>query len=189
MTVTEKIMTYTSDILVRNYKQFVSLALMVCFGSLSAQTIIGNITLLKNAEIKLEGFNGLKNYTIATTKTDSVGNFKLSYAANDIGVGYLMGSDDKSFFVILSGEDIEITGAALSYKETIKITKGQENQWFEQYAIEHPKREQALSAWTYLEKIYTMDTLFLVQKAPNQAIKKEKQRVKNEDSTFYLKLP
>jgi len=30
--------------------------------------------------------------------------------------------------------------------ETIKITKRQENQWFEQYAKEHPKREQALSA-------------------------------------------
>ena len=34
-----------------------------------------------------------------------------------------------------------------------------------------------------------MDTLFLVQKAPNQAIKKEKQRVKNEDSTFLALLP
>jgi len=53
--------------------------------ALSSQVITGKLTFLKNAEIKLEGFNGLKNYTIATTKTDSAGNFKLSYAANDIG--------------------------------------------------------------------------------------------------------
>ena len=43
-----------------------------------------------------------------------------------------MSADKKPLFVILSGEDIEITGEALSYTETIKIVKGQENQWFEQ---------------------------------------------------------
>ena len=103
MTITEKIITYASNTLVRDYKKFVFLVLMVCFGSLSAQTVIGSLTLLKNAEIKLEGFNGLKNYIIATTKTDSAGNFKLSYSAKDVGVGYLMASDNKPFFVILNG--------------------------------------------------------------------------------------
>lgn len=115
-------------------------------GFLQAQVVTGNLNLLKNAEVKLEGFNGLKNYTIATTTTDSVGDFKLSYSVKDIGVGYLMGSNDKPFFVILSGEDIEIAGEALSYTETIQITKGKENQLFEQYAKEHSIREQALSA-------------------------------------------
>ena len=112
MTIAEKIMTYTSNLLVRHYKQFVFLVLMVCVGSLSAQTITGNLTLLKNTEINLEGFNGLKNYTISSTTTDSVGNFKLSYSVKDIGVGYLTASDDKPRFVILSGENIEITGEA-----------------------------------------------------------------------------
>ena len=167
--------------------------LLICFvlltSSLFSQTISGNFKLITNQPIKLEGFNGLKTYSISSTTIDENGNFKLNYSKADYGVGYLMSNDKKPLFVILSGEDIEITGAALSHKETIKITKGQENQWFEQYAIEHPKREQALSAWSYLEKIYTMDTLFLVQKAPNQAIKKEKQRVKNEDSTFLALLP
>ena len=167
--------------------------LLICFvlltSSLFSQTISGNFKLITNQPIKLEGFNGLKTYSISSTTIDENGNFKLNYSKADYGVGYLMSNDKKPLFVILSGEDIEITGAALSYKETIKITKGQENQWFEQYAIEHPKREQALSAWSYLEKIYTMDTLFLVQKAPNQAIKKEKQRIKSEDSTFLAQLP
>jgi len=102
--------------------------------ALTSQVITGNLNLLKNTEIKLEGFNGLKNYTISSIKTDSVGNFKLSYSANDIGVGYLIASDDKPFFVILSGEDIEIAGEALSYTESIQITKGKENQLFEQYS-------------------------------------------------------
>ena len=154
-----------------------------------AQTINGNLKLLANQQIKLEGFEGLKTYPISNAIIDQKGNFKLSYSNADYGVGYLMSADEKPLFVILSGEDIEIVGEALSYTETIKITKGKENQWFEQYSKEHPKREQALSAWIYLEKIYTLDSLFVVQKTPFQAIQKEKQRIIAEDASFLSKLP
>jgi thiol-disulfide isomerase/thioredoxin len=154
-----------------------------------AQTINGNLKLLANQQIKLEGFEGLKTYPISNAIIDQKGNFKLSYSNADYGVGYLMSADEKPLFVILSGEDIEIVGEALSYTETIKITKGKENQWFEQYSKEHPKREQALSAWIYLEKIYTLDSLFVVQKTPFQAIQKEKQRITAEDASFLSKLP
>jgi thiol-disulfide isomerase/thioredoxin len=154
-----------------------------------SQTISGNFTLLTNQEIKLEGFSGLKTYPISSTKVDGKGSFKLPYSKSDYGVGYLISADEKPLIVILSGEDIEIVGEALSYSETLNITRGQENQYFEQFAKEHPKREQALSAWVYLEKIYTSDSLFAFQEAPNQAIQKEKQRIKAEDALFLSKLP
>ena len=157
--------------------------------ALSSQIIFGNLNLLKNTQIKLEGFNGLKNYTIATTKTDSAGNFKLSYSANDIGVGYLVAADDKPFFVILNGENIELGGEALSYSETIQISKGKENQLFGQYAKEHRIREKALSAWIYLEKIYDANTLLSSNKKPATAITYEKARLKTEDATFLNNLP
>ena len=156
--------------------------------ALSSQIILGNLNLLKNTQIKLEGFNGLKNYSISTTKTDSAGNFKLSYSANDLGVGYLMASDNKPFFVILSGENIEIAGEALSYTKTIRITKGKENQLFEQYAKEHSIREQALSAWIYLEKIYIGNTLLSSNQKTTQSITKEKARLKTEDAAFLKNL-
>ena len=156
---------------------------------LSAQSITGNLNQLVNQTIKLEGFNGLKTYPISSVTIDEKGNFKLSYSKEDYGVGYLLSADEKPLFVILSGEDIEISGEALSAVETIGIKKGKENQWFEQYAKEHPKREQALSAWIYLEKIYTLDTLFSVQKTPNKAIQQEKERIKSEDAAFLAKLP
>ena len=163
-----------------------------CFvfcSSSNAQTMSGNFTLLTNQEIKLEGFSGLNTYPISSTKVDEAGSFKLPYSKSDYGVGYLMSADEKPLFVILSGEDIEILGEALSYTETLNIIRGQENQYFEQFAKEHPKREQALSAWVYLEKIYTSDSLFAFQEAPNQAIQKEKQRIKSEDALFLSKLP
>jgi thiol-disulfide isomerase/thioredoxin len=167
--------------------------LLICFVILSnsafSQSISGNLNLLINKEITLEGFKGIKSYPISNALIDEKGNFKLSYSKADYGVGYLMSADEKPLFVILSGEDIEIVGEALSNTETMKITKGQENQWFEQYAHEHPRREQALSAWVYLEKIYSLDPLFAVQSTPSKAIQEEKHRIKNEDATFLAKLP
>lgn len=154
-----------------------------------SQTIEGNLSLFINQTIKLEGFNGLKTYPITSNTTDEKGNFKLNYSKSDFGVGYLMSSDNKPLFVILCGEDIEIVGKTLSQQETIKVKKGKENQYFEQYAKEHPKREQALSAWLYLEKMYTLDSLFSSQKIPSQAIQEEKLRIKKEDSIFVSSLP
>lgn len=154
-----------------------------------SQSVSGNFSKLKNQLITLEGFNGLKTYPISSTTTDEKGNFKLNYSKTDYGVGYLMSTDNKPLFVILSGEDIEIFGEALSQPETIKIKKGKQNQWFEQYAKEHPRREQVLSAWIYLEKIYASDSLFTVQKIPVKAIKEEKLRIKNEDDAFLEALP
>ena len=164
------------------------IGLTFCLG-LFSQTVTGNLSLLANQSIKLEGFNGLKTYPISSSNLDEKGNFKLTYSKADYGVGYLISVDEKPLFVILSGEDVEIIGEALSYTETIKITKGQENKWFEQYAKEHPLREQALSAWAYLEKIYTQDALFAVQERPIKNIQTEKLRIKAEDAAFLAKLP
>ncbi|HEX8577571.1 MAG TPA: TlpA disulfide reductase family protein [Flavobacterium sp.] len=154
-----------------------------------SQAITGNLSQLVNQELKLEGFNGLKMYLIAKTTLDNKGNFSLKYTKSDIGVGYLTAMDNKPLLVILSGEDIALEGEALSFIETIKITKGAENKAFETYANNHLKREQALSAWIYLEKIYNSDPLFKVQDAPAQAIQKEKQRIKQEDAVFLNNLP
>jgi thiol-disulfide isomerase/thioredoxin len=155
----------------------------------SAQSLSGNFSELAKQEIRLEGFNGLQNYTISKTIADNEGGFKLNYAKTDFGMGFLISADNKSIIVVLSGEDIEIKGKALSKIETIEIVKGKENQLFGQYASEHPRREQALSAWIYLEKIYNVDSLFLVRQHPMQAIQEEKKRIKNEDDVFLAKLP
>lgn len=65
------------------------------YGGLSAQTIIGNLKQQAKQTIQLEGFNGLKTYTIASTTLVDKGNFKLLYTKADIGVGYLIGADKK----------------------------------------------------------------------------------------------
>ena len=170
-------------------KQYLVFSFILCYNVLLAQSVTGQFLKLPDQTIKLEGFNGLKTYHISSAKSDTYGNFQVSYSKSDYGVGYLISADKKPLFVILSGEDIEIIGESLSNPETIKIKKGLENQYFEQYAKQHSKREQALSAWVYLEKIYANDTLFMVQKKLVNSIKAEKQRINAEDQLFLDSLP
>jgi hypothetical protein len=124
-----------------------------------SQNISGVLPQLANQEIRLSGFNGLKDETFGTSFVDSLGNFQMTYSKSDFGVGYLISTDNKPFIVILNGEDIVLKGNALIDVESIKILKGKENQAFDRYAKEHPKREQALSAWNYLLKMYSNNSL------------------------------
>ena len=98
-------------------KKTIAILLLILFHNafLNAQSITGNLTQLINQPIKLEGFNGLKTYPISSSNLDEKGNFKLTYSKADYGVGYLISADEKPLFVILSGEDVEIIGEALSY--------------------------------------------------------------------------
>lgn len=155
----------------------------------SAQIISGNLAHLSSQSIKLEGFSGLASYAIDKTDIDAEGNFKLHYTKSDYGIGYLISADNKAFFVILSEENTEIHGDNLSLPEAIEIYKGHQNQWFGQYALEHQKRAQALSAWKYLEKLYDSDSLFVGQKTTKQNIQNEINRIKEEDSLFLTSLP
>jgi thiol-disulfide isomerase/thioredoxin len=171
-------------------KTLILLALLINFiTNIYGQSISGNLKLLSSQEIKLEGFNGFDTYTISSNRLDSDGNFALSYSMSDYGIGYLVSADNKPFLVVLSGEDIELKGEALSLPETIKFSKGIENILFEKYANEHPKREQALSAWNYLEKFYTLDPLFSSQEKPRESIQLEKNRILNEDINYLSNLP
>jgi thiol-disulfide isomerase/thioredoxin len=150
----------------------------------SQSTITGTFSTLINQQVKLVGFEGFNTHTIDSVRVNAKGQFALSFSKNDYGMAYLVSEDDKPFIVILSDEDIELKGEALSYPETIEILKGKQNQLFEKYATEHPRREQALSAWDFLAKIYRLDSLFVCHEKPKKAIETETLRIKEEDQTF-----
>ncbi|MGQ9846734.1 MAG: TlpA family protein disulfide reductase [Bacteroidales bacterium] len=155
----------------------------------SQNMISGKFPGMSNQQVKLIGFNGFDIYPIDSTQANEKGEFNLRFSENDYGMGYLSSQDTKSFFVILSKEGLMLKGIDLAIMDSIKIIKGNENKLFEQYAKEHPRREQALSAWDYLKKIYTKDSLFAIHKTPKKVIEAEKRRIKAEDSLFLANLP
>jgi len=156
----------------------------VCAFTYSQNTITGTFPNLASKQVKLTGFLGFDTYVIDSIKVDEKGVFNLSYSEKDYGMGYLSAADNKPFFVVLAGESIVMKGESFAIAESIEIIEGHENQLSEQYTSEHPRREQALSACIYLEKIYSQDSLFAVQETPKKAIANEKQRIKTEDSLF-----
>ncbi len=173
-------------------KKFITILalLFTCVFTYSQNTITGTFPGLANSKIKLIGFSGFDTYSIDSAQVNENGFFNLSYNNNDYGMGYLLAEDGKSFIVALTeNENIQLKGETLASPETIEFLNGKQNLLFEQYALEHPRREQALSAWEYLEKIYRKDSLFAVHEIPKKAIAEEKQRIKAEDSLFLANLP
>jgi len=132
-----------------------STLLIFCILSLCANaqhTITGYFPPLAGQLVGLVGFEGFGIYTIDSTTASEKGHFALSYTSRDRGMGYLAAKDNKACFVVLANEDIQLKGEVLSAPESIVCLSGKENQLFVQYAVEHPKRQQALSAWDYLIK-------------------------------------
>lgn len=161
------------------------------WGSVCSQnSITGTFSNLANQQIKLMGYSGVNTYTIDSTQANENGQFQLSYSKKDVGMGYLLSTNEKRFVVILDEkENLQLTGFNFELQENIKIINGKQNQLFDQYATEHSRREQCLSAWDYLTKIYKRDTLFAKQQVPKLAIETEKKRIKSEDSLFLVNLP
>ena len=161
--------------------------ILFCFSVVlySQNFISGTFLPLAGQQIKLYGYEGFNTYPIDSVKADAKGSFQLSFSENDYGMGYLAAEDNKPFIVILApNEDLKLHGEALDIPQTVVIRSGRQNQLFEKYATEHPRREQALSAWEFLDRIYKADPLFAVHDNPRIAIETEKLRIKEEDKMF-----
>jgi thiol-disulfide isomerase/thioredoxin len=156
--------------------------------TIAQNTITGYFTGLAGQQIRLIGFEGFGIYTIDSTAVSEKGEFLIKYTGKDKGMGYLAGNDNKACFVVLTGEDIVLKGQVFSEPESIVVLAGKQNQQFARYATEHPKREQALSAWDFLIKIYHTDSLFLKHSGPHNAIETEIQRLQKEDRDFLRNL-
>ncbi len=152
-------------------------------------TITGTFPALSGQQVKLAGFKGFDTYSIGNVKVDEKGGFNLSYTENDFGMAYLAAEDKIPFIVILaSDENLILQGESLALPETVSILSGRQNQLFGQYAYEHPLREQALSAWDFLAKIYLSDSLFSVHQQSRNSIQAEIRRIKEEDDVFLASL-
>ncbi|AFU70305.1 thiol-disulfide interchange protein, TlpA-like family [Psychroflexus torquis ATCC 700755] len=168
--------------------------LFTCIYAYSQNSITGTFPGLARQQIKLVGFEGFDTYLIDSIQANGKGQFQLSFGTTDFGMAYLSSEDNKSFVVILSGKKekgkgLKVKGESFAFAESIEIVESDENKLFEQYALEHPRREQTLSAWDYLSKIYRKDSLFVVHKVTKQAITNEKQRIISEDRLFLAGLP
>ena len=150
-------------------KKIVLLTLFVFlfFKTYAQNTVVGNFSSIKGQTIRLMGFQGADVLAIDSTVVNANGNFELKYSDSNLGMGYLLTSENKPYMVVLEKGKVQLTGQTPTDATSIIINSGEQNKLFVQYTIEHGKREQALSAWVYLKNLYGSDTFF-----KNQAISK-----------------
>ena len=123
-------------------------------------TIAGNFKSIKGQTIYLVGYRGAEVYSVDSSKVDAQGNFELHFSDPNLGMGYLLTSDDSPYMVVLEKGKVHLTGGTPSDASSVVVNSGEQNKIFVQYSEEHGKREQALSAWVYLKNLYESDTLF-----------------------------
>jgi len=150
----------------------------------SAQQLSGNLLYHANQEIKLLGYNGFETIVLAKSLIDTSGNFTLLYKDYK-GMGYLETSDKSQLFLVLNEPKINITGTHLKEPDSIKFENSKENLFFNQYAVAHNQREQALAGWKYLLPLYQQANQ---QKELLTTIKQEIERIEKEDAAFLNKL-
>ncbi len=163
----------------------------LCFCAPKAQaeySITGTFPNTAGQQIRLVGFEGFDIFPIDSGAISSDGVFKLTFSSKYQGIGLLQIGDAKPCIVVIASENIRLQGEDLSAPESIVFLEGKESQWFSQYAKEHAKREQALSAWIYLQKIYQSDSLFSKYDLPKDNIQAETERIKQEDQDFLKSL-
>ncbi len=153
------------------------------------QSLNGTIPSLSNQWLKFGTFEGLQSKTLDSAFVNEKGEFAFNFSTQKPAVGYLITAENKPYFLILDkGEQIELSGEHLAAPETVKVLSGKQNQAFSQYASEHPKREQTLSAWRYLNQIYSLDPLFVTDKKVKKFIDEQYAIIKQQDQDFLNKL-
>lgn len=167
---------------------FNSILFLLSLNTFAQNTISGKFPLLAGQEVKLMGFENFDSYVIDSTEVLEDGRFSLHYGEKNSGMGFLAAADNNAYYVVMAKENTQLKGESLSLPQTVEVILGNENKLFAQYASEHPRREQALSAWDYLDKMYTEDPLFASHKEKQQAIEKEKIRIVAEDNLFLASL-
>lgn len=148
----------------------------------------GHFPGLAGKVIKLEGYRGTDPYLISETKADAAGKFSLSWSEQQFGRGFLLSEDNKSYFVILCGEELVLEGSNFANATGVNIRSGVQNQLTARYISEHGRREQALAAWTYLEKMYRTDSLFSEGETARKVMETEMDRIAASDEQFLAQL-
>lgn len=160
-------------------------AFLGCVSFASAQQITGNFPALANQYLKLQGFHHFDTYTIDSIQVDEGGSFVLKFTSNDYGIGLLSAEGLRPSVVVLTDEQIAVSWKEQDEDFQLQVSQGSENMLFQQYINEQPRREQALSAWNYLQKMYNTDAHFNGNKKPIKAIQQEKTRIAKEERRFF----
>lgn len=129
------------------------LLVQLTFGQNSHQ-IKGTFVSAKDKEIRIMGFAGTQDTLISQTKTDSLGNFNMSYSKNYRGAATIQVKDLTNLIVLLNKETMKITWADFKDFDGVKFSNTLENTWFQEAFQINMEAQKRLAGLNYLLPLY-----------------------------------
>lgn len=150
-----------------------------------ASQVAGYLHNHRNEGISLIGFNGLDMFTLDSDKIGSNGNFMLVFHDDYKGMGFLNIHDSIKYFLVLNEKEINVFGEYHNGALSLNFINSNENRIFQDYAIQHNQRENALSAWKYLRQLYGESDI-LSNEGNQKLINDEILRIQIDDDKYLI---
>ena len=128
---------------------------VVCSGVAPAQhNLSGTFAAHGGAEVRLLGYNGVETQVLDQGTLTPEGGFQLNYPHAYVGMGLLQLKDAGSLLVILSHEEVQLTGNSIQALDNLSYAQSPENLLFVNYVKEENLRNQRYSGWKWLQDRY-----------------------------------
>ncbi|MGV9004136.1 TlpA family protein disulfide reductase [Flavobacterium sp.] len=133
-----------------NHLKYILLLISSVVVGQSKITISGQFNATANKEITLKGFYVNDFLLLDKTKTDSNGNFLLSYPSTYTGAALIEIDNLKKVIVLLNGESFKMEWTDLSSLSSLKFINSAENIWFDTGLLAYQTTENKKSGISYL---------------------------------------
>lgn len=150
--------------------------------------INGNFKVYTKQKVSLFIYKGFKKEQVATTTTDSLGNFSFDYPQNYTGVGFLQIAKGGIEVLLNNTKTFTINGVDIQNIDSLYCNNNAETNALYTYYNEQLAREKALSGWRYLKQVYK-NVPYLQQQKQNKLISKQIQLLENERHKYIKSQP
>ena len=137
-----------------NYLLFVLSTISVAQSQL---TISGHISSMANTEVVLKGFSTNDLLQLAKGKTDSNGNFLLSYSSDYVGAALLEIDHTKRVIVLLNRENFKLEWKDVNTMSSLQFFNSQENKSFDLGLSLYQNTESKKGGISYLIPFYSKE--------------------------------
>ena len=165
------------------------LLLIASIAQTTAQTLTGQLKQHAGQTLSLTGFDYYKNYELATTTADSLGNFTLNYPKTYKGMGVLKTQDNNSLVLALLEPVITLKGTHLTEPNKVQYINSPKNQQFFSMAMGFSIHNNAYQAWRFLQPLYKDQSPLNQQKQVLATIQQELTRIETASQKEINTLP
>jgi thiol-disulfide isomerase/thioredoxin len=119
--------------------------------------VIGSLPRYKKTNIQVNGFKGCTPLPLASTTTDSMGNFSFTYPLQYVGAAIVKVQEGPSFLLLLNKENFSVIWDDVANNNSLRYTQSAENEVLKTAINLAQDAEQKIAGLQYLLPLYSQD--------------------------------